>query len=272
MLLCTSQTQIRVSLSPSTIDQVVTCLHTLVQGYTPMGSLCHSRRAGHHDQQSRYVYKKWSQAGASCLLVPCVVIVHTHGSTPTVPTCIAVRSAYSWCANSLIHGRSMKLNLAGLTLAHMAGIQVRPRWPDFFALTEDTSVNYIAAFHKPAWQRESNRWWHSPETGAAPHLKVFECGLLAAHCTVQRDGDTVRKLRSQDFVLFHFFFSYLIFSFFLQHSRAANKVRRYLTSNARCYSQPLVLGYVIREMTSDLKVWEYRICTANYYIYYMLII
>ncbi|KAF5829947.1 putative dihydroxypolyprenylbenzoate methyltransferase [Dunaliella salina] len=38
---------------------------------------------------------------------------------------------------------------AGLTLSHMAGIQLQPRMPGSFALTDDTSVNYIAAFYKP---------------------------------------------------------------------------------------------------------------------------
>ena len=38
---------------------------------------------------------------------------------------------------------------AGLTLAHLAGIQLSPGAPGSFVLTDNTSVNYIAAFYRP---------------------------------------------------------------------------------------------------------------------------
>lgn len=44
----------------------------------------------------------------------------------------------------------MMATKAGLTLSHMAGIELQPLSSDHFALTDNTSVNYIAAFHKPA--------------------------------------------------------------------------------------------------------------------------
>eukprot|EP00983_Pelagomonas_calceolata_P051214 1142309-Pelagomonas_calceolata.AAC.3 len=81
---------------------------------------------------------------------------HAHIGWRTTEFCfwtqwldIACRGTHQWDRFITPEELVIMASEAGLTLSHMAGIQLQPRMPGSFALTDDTSVNYIAAFYKP---------------------------------------------------------------------------------------------------------------------------
>jgi len=82
-----------------------------------------------------------------CLLIVLCLEFDFESVRSIVPECC--RGTHQWDRFITPEELAIMASKAGLTLSHLAGIQLQPRLPGTFALTDDTSVNYIAAFHKP---------------------------------------------------------------------------------------------------------------------------